>query len=305
MSAEHRTQRTEPFRVVGIGELLWDMLPGGKQLGGAPTNFAFHAQSLGANSFVASCVGDDPLGREISAKLHELDLSQEHVAVHPSHPTGTVDVKVDDKGVPDFTICQNVAWDFIPCAAALLELAGRADAVCFGTLAQRSPVSRQTIRQVLQATREGCLHIFDINLRQTYYSKAVIEESLDQSDVLKLNDQELPILRRLFDLDRDDRHAIAQLMQRHSLRLAALTCGDAGSRLYAGGSVYEHVGYPTKVVDTVGAGDAFTAALAVGLLRNDDPLKINDAANRLASYVCSQPGATPPLPRNFWHHDKQ
>jgi fructokinase len=286
--------------VVGIGELLWDLLPAGKQLGGAPTNFAYHAKAMGADAAVASCVGDDALGREILSRLDALGVDRRHVAVHPSAPTGTVEVRLDAKGVPDFIIHQNVAWDAISGTTELMELAGRADAVCFGSLAQRGQASRATIREFLRATRPQCVRVFDINLRQSYFSREIVDESLRASEVLKLNDQEMPVLTELLGGAlagaKGESEAVEQLMRDYSLRMVALTRGGAGSRLYVPGRMFEHPGYPAKVVDTVGAGDAFTAALTMGVLRGDEPARINETANRLASYVCTQAGATPPIP---------
>ena len=282
--------------IVGIGEILWDMLPSGRQLGGAVTNFAYHAQSLGGEGIVASCIGEDALGREIVSRLDGLGMSTRFLAVDPAHPTGTVDVTLDAKGSPTFIIREDTAWDFIPESNALYELAGRADVVCFGSLAQRSPVSRATIQRFIAATRPDCLRIFDINLRQAYYSAEVIRESLALANVLKLNDAELPVLRDMLDLPADELDAMRQIVRQFNLRVIALTRGAAGSRLYTPTEIDEHPGHPTTVVDSVGAGDSFTAALAMGL-RNGDPLAaINDRANRLAAYVCSCAGATPPPP---------
>jgi fructokinase len=289
-----------PFILVGIGELLWDLLPTGKQLGGAPTNFAYHAQALGGNALIASSIGDDALGREILDRFKSLRLSPEYIAIDKTHPTGTVDVKLDASGVPDFTICRNVAWDFIPITDALMGLARQADAVCFGSLAQRSAVSRRAIQRFLAATRPECLRVFDINLRQTYYSLDVIDHSLRACNVLKLNDHELPILLKLLNLPAAEPDALRHLMSRYNLTLIALTRGDKGSRLCVGNEFYDHRGFSTKVIDTVGAGDAFTAALAMGLLHRLSPDQINAAANRLAAYVCSQSGATPPIPANLY-----
>ncbi|HEX2971436.1 MAG TPA: carbohydrate kinase [Tepidisphaeraceae bacterium] len=285
--------------VVGIGEILWDLLPSGKQLGGAVTNFAYHAQALGAEGIVASCVGKDALGQEILQRLDSLHLTRQYIALHPQLPTGTVEVRVDEKGIPDFIIHQNVAWDAIPTSEDLLALAARADAVCFGSLAQRAQTSRETIRRFLAGLRKQCLRVFDINLRQSYFTRDIVHESLAIADVLKLNDQELPALGKLLQLKGTASDLLAQLMRQYPLRMIALTRGGQGSQLFADRRVFEHPGYLTTVVDTVGAGDAFTAALTIGLLRKDDPAKINDSANRLASYVCSQPGATPPIPKKL------
>jgi len=289
--------KEDSFTLVGLGEILWDMLPTGKQLGGAPANFAYHAQALGAKGMVVSCIGDDELGKEILSQLGELGLDCAYIAADKTHRTGTVTVKLDANGVPDFTIHKNVAWDFIPLSPALLELAARADTVCFGSLCQRSDVSRDTVRRFLKETKSECLRIFDINIRQSYYSKDVVHAMLELSNVLKLNDDELPLVARLLDIKGAESEILAELVARYKLRLVVLTKGAEGSRLYGkdGDSTCEGIP-PAKIADTVGAGDAFTAAVAVDLLRGRNMDEINAHANRVASFVCSQDGATPNLP---------
>jgi len=283
---------------VGLGEVLWDMLPGEKQFGGAPANFAYHAKALGADGYVVSCVGDDPLGREILDRLDRLELNRGCVAVDGEHPTGTVSVKLDAGGKPTYTIHEGVAWDCMAAMPGLVELAGRADAVCFGSLAQRSAVSRVTIRRFLAATAADCLRIFDINLRQHYYDAETVEASLQAASVLKLNDEELPVVAELLSLGstQNEEQALNVLLERYELRLIALTKGPAGSVLLAPGQSYMHGGFATAVADTVGAGDAFTAALAMGLIDGTDLEGVNERANRIAAYVCSRPGATPDMP---------
>ena len=290
------------YTIVGLGEILWDMLPAGKQLGGAPANFAYHAQALGAEGVVVSCIGDDDLGREILSQLDGLGLDCQYIAVDKANRTGTVTVKLDANGVPDFTIHENVAWDFIPLSAPLLELAARADAVCFGSLCQRSDVSRDTVRRFLEKTKPDCLRIFDINIRQSYYSKDIIGAMLDTSNVLKLNDDELPLVGELLDIKGSESEILAELAARYELRLIVLTKGADGSRLYGPDGDSESKGVPPeKIADTVGAGDAFTAAVAVGLLNGNGLEQINAHANRVASFVCSQHGATPKLPDDLVH----
>ncbi|HSI32235.1 MAG TPA: carbohydrate kinase, partial [Tepidisphaeraceae bacterium] len=252
--------------VLALGEILWDLLPSGKQPGGAPANFAFHAGQLGADAVTVSAVGDDADGREILERLRALGLRTDLIAVDPHHPTGTVTVALDAAGVPSYTIHEGVAWDFVPETPALLELVARADCVCFGSLAQRSPATRATIRSALAATRPGCLRVFDINLRQHYFDRDVIEESLGRTTVLKLNDQELPVLGELLGMGGED--LIGDLVGAFGLRLVAVTRGGRGAVLYGDdGAVVDHPGYPAEpMADTVGAGDAFTAVLAIGLL---------------------------------------
>ncbi len=286
--------------IVGLGEVLWDMLPGGRQLGGAPANVAFHANGLGGRGAVVSCVGDDELGREIRRLLAEAGLDDRAVGVDPDRPTGTVTVELDAGGKPTFTIHENVAWDAIPFDDVLAELMARADAVCFGSLAQRSETSRATIRRALQATKPGCLRICDVNLRQSYYSRDVLVESFRAADVLKLNDEELPVVARLLALSAaDDESAMRELLQQFDLRLVILTSGPAGSVLMSPQQTSRRPASQVDVVDSVGAGDAFTAAAAMGLLGGADLATIHDRAEQVAGYVCTQPGATPALPERL------
>jgi fructokinase len=283
--------------VVGLGEILWDLLPDGKQMGGAPANFAYHAHCLGAKAAVVSCVGDDALGREIIARLKALGV-ESHVAIEGEYPTGTVSVELNHTGVPQYVIHAPVAWDFIPFNMDMLALAACTDAVCFGTLCQRSEVSRQTIARFLSATSDRCLRIFDVNLRQAY-GPTRIEDMLDLANVLKLNDDELPELAQRLGLTGSPRDILAALTQRYGLHLVALTRGTNGSLLFTAGQISECGAYPVQVVDTVGAGDAFTAALAVGILTGQELGETNRRANQLASYVCSCKGATPVLPEEL------
>jgi fructokinase len=281
--------------VVGLGEILWDMLPTGTFLGGAPANFAFHANQLGARGLVISAVGNDALGEQIFAELHQLNVASDGLR-QTTQPTGTVTVTTV-AGQPTYTIHTDVAWDFIPFDAELRDIAEHADAVCFGSLAQRCPVSRQSIQAVLQATGKDCWRVFDINLRQHFYEMATIQSALELSHVLKLNHEELPIVAQLLGLPTNPDEAIRGLLRGYGLRLVALTRGGEGSSLYSKWRTSHHPGYPvTHIADTVGAGDSFTAALVMGLLHSDDLDAIHDRAARLASFVCTQRGATPQLP---------
>ena len=284
------------FILVGLGEILWDVLPDGKQLGGAPANFAYHAQAMGERSIVVSCVGDDELGKEILSSLDELQLQRQYIAVDSSHSTGTVTVKLDEGGKPDYIIHENVAWDYIRSNPALLSLAAKTNAVCFGSLCQRSPVSRKTIRSFLAATSADCIRVFDINLRQSYFNREIINTMLELSNVLKLNDEELAVVANLLGITGSETNILSQLAERYALRLIALTRGASGSRLYAQGEDSNHQGFPAQIADTVGAGDSFTAAMTLGLLNSKNLDTINKYANRVASFVCSQSGATPKLP---------
>lgn len=284
------------FRIIGIGEALWDLLPGGRQLGGAPANFAYHAHSLGARARVITRVGDDDLGREIIRRLQGMGLDVGNVQVDESAPTGTVTVALSAEGVPDFTIHENVAWDRIEATPDALAVAREADAVCFGSLAQRGEISRESIQRLVAATPPVALRIFDINLRQHFYSREIIERSLGLANVLKLNDGELPALAEMLHLPGDQRRQIAALAGRFDLRAVALTRGAQGSLLYQGGRWSECGSRAVEVKDTVGAGDAFTAGLAMGLLREMDLDDIHRAASEVARHVCACEGATPPLP---------
>jgi fructokinase len=278
--------------ILALGEVLWDLLPGGRQLGGAPANFAYHAAQLGADARIVSAVGDDELGREILERLKSQGLDTSFITTDQEHATGVVTVTVDMRGQPAYTIHEGVAWDFIPVTPAVLDLATRADCVCFGTLAQRSPVSRATIREVVAAVPDQALRILDINFRQHYYDREVVEQSLAAASVLKINDEELP---RLFEVLGSQTRLFTEFT---NIRVIATTRGSAGSSLwFKDGTTAKHPGhYAGPVLDTVGAGDAFTAALAMGLLRGCPPAQINDAANRLAAYVCTRAGATPVIP---------
>jgi len=287
------------YSLVGIGELLWDIFPTGKELGGAPANFAYHASALGGEGLIVSCVGSDHLGDEILERLDALSLSRQYVVSDPEHPTGTTSVSVGDEGKPRFTIQENVAWDFIPKTQQLMELGKRINAVTFGTLAQRSEVSRSTIQAFVSQISSNVLCIFDINLRQMFYSREVIEWSLEACNVLKLSEEELRVLARLLSVEGDEPQLLCELSRRFNLELIALTKGARGSILHAREQVFVHEGYKTEVVDTVGCGDAFTAALALGMLAGSDLGMISDYANRVASLVCSKRGATPPLPEDL------
>lgn len=287
---------TPGLKVVGLGELLWDLLPGGKQLGGAPANFAYMTSLLGHLSIIASRVGRDSLGEEAVARLKRLGLATEYLQFDRQHPTGTVDVRLDEQGLPSFTISEPVAWDFLEWAADWAELARQADVVCFGTLAQRNASSRQTIRQFLAAAPAAALRIFDVNLRQSYFSAEVLAESLPLSQIMKLNHEELPVVCGLLGLACEDEEGGArQLLRRYGLKLVCITRGAGGSLLVDAAGTSVHPGFRVRVADTVGSGDAFTACLAHHYLQGATLDEINTAANRMAAWVASQSGATPAL----------
>ena len=282
--------------VVGIGELLWDLLPDGRQMGGAPANFAFHARALGASSVIVSAVGDDRSGREILEELDRRGFDRCGIAVLSGAATGTVTVDLDAGGVPRYTIHEGVAWDAIPWTDGLQALAARADAVCFGSLAQRSPVSRATIGSFLDATRPDCLRVLDLNLRQSYFSRETVHGLLGRATVLKLNDDELAAVAGMLSLPGPESQVLAGLLEAYPLAVIALTKGPSGSRLFGRGVDLTTPGRPVETADTVGAGDAFTAALVVGSLKQKSWEEIAERANRIAAYVCSRKGAWPDLP---------
>lgn len=286
------------FSAVGLGEVLWDLLPDGKLLGGAPANFAYHAKGLGAEAFVVSAVGTDDLGQEILAQLTHNGLDTRYIHQDPEHPTGRVTVTLNAAGTPSYVIHTEVAWDFTPWNPALEDLAERTDATCFGTLGQRCPVSRNTVRRFLEVTPEHSLRVFDINLRQQFYSASIIHEMLTLSNVLKLNDEELPMVAQLLAMEGAETALLEELLQRYDLKLVALTRAAKGSLLCTRQGWSDHPGSAVTVADTVGAGDAFTAALVMGLLENRPLDMINARANRLAAYVCTQKGAMPPYPEH-------
>lgn len=285
--------------VVGIGEVLWDVLPEGKKLGGAPANFAYHVSQFGLNSRVVSAIGNDKLGAEIERDFSEKGL--EGIIEKVAYPTGTVQVSLDDNGVPNYTIKENVAWDNIPFTPALKELAQHTCAVSYGSLAQRNIVSRETIHAFLDAMpKEGAYKIFDINLRQNFYTKDIICESLERCNVLKINDEELVAVSRLFGypgIDLQDKCWI--LLAKYDLKMLILTCGVNGSYVFTPGHVSFVETPKVTVADTVGAGDSFTAAFVSAILRGLSVSEAHKLAVNVSAYVCTQNGAMPILPDNF------
>jgi fructokinase len=290
------TDSSKNFFVVGLGELLWDLLPDGKQLGGAPANFAYMTSLLGDEGIVASRVGSDALGRAAGRRLERLGLHASHLQLDRANPTGTVKVSVDPTGQPTFEIAESVAWDFFEWTPEWRSLAERADAVCFGSLAQRCPQSRATIRQFLNALRRGTTRVFDVNLRQTFYTAETLTESAKLADIMKVNNDELPIVAKLLHIPfiYDEARAAHWLRDILGLKLVCITRGAKGSLIVSADEVSEHPGYRIHVADTVGAGDAFTAALVYHYLRHAAVTTLNEAANRMGSWVASQIGATPP-----------
>lgn len=287
----------QPPVIVGLGEVLWDVYPDGTHFGGAPANVACHSASLGADAWMVSAVGTDALGDRALAVLAKRQVHGDHVQRDATHPTGQVLVTLGATGQPQYDIALDTAWDHVAWSDALAAFAVRCDAVCFGTLGQRSPASRGTIRRFVAATPRSALRVFDVNLRQTFHDAETIDASLRLASAVKLNDEELPIVADLCGIrGRTPRETLRALMARYDLRLAALTRGARGALLLADCAEDECVAPSLAAVDPVGAGDAFTATLVAGLLRGLPLSHINVHANAVASFVCSQAGATPPLP---------
>jgi fructokinase len=285
--------------VIGIGELLWDLLPEGKQLGGAPANFAYWSTVLGERGVVASRVGADEPGREAIECLARAGVDSSQVQLDRLHPTGAVRVEVSASGQPDFTVAQSVAWDFIGWTSEWRELASGAAAVCFGSLAQRSPASRKTIVRFVDAAAAGALIVFDVNLRQSFHSEEVLVQSLNRSRVAKLNSSEFPVVMNELGLSYEGELASARrLIHDFDLELVCVTRADRGSLLVTDTDSVEHLGFKVDVVDTVGAGDAFTAALVHHYLRGASLETISEAGNRLGSWVASRAGGMPPIDRS-------
>lgn len=286
--------------VVGMGEALWDVLPEGKKIGGAPANFAYHIAQLGWEGRVVSAVGNDKLGAEILENFNEKKLN--YLIEEVPYPTGIVLVELDNVGVPHYNIKENVAWDNIPFTPQLEELAKNTRAVCFGSLAQRNIVSRETINRFLDAMPdgEGQLKIFDINLRQDFYTKEVLCNSFRKCNILKINDEELVAISRMFGypgIDLQDKCWI--LLAKYNLKMLILTCGINGSYVFTPGEV-SFVDTPkVEVADTVGAGDSFTAAFCAGILKGMPITEAHRLAVKISAYVCTQNGAMPPVPEEL------
>ncbi|WP_286850289.1 MULTISPECIES: carbohydrate kinase family protein [unclassified Proteiniphilum] len=275
--------------IAGIGELLWDMFPEGKKAGGAPVNFVYHATASGADGYAISAVGDDSLGNEILSLVEGIGI---HLLIEKvDQPTGTVQVALD-KGVPSYTITEGVAWDYIPFTAKMVEIARKTDAVCFGTLAQRSETSKGTIRAFLSQVPVNAFRILDINLRAPFYTEGLIEESLRLCNILKLNEDELMILKRMFSLNEiDDSSACRWLIDAYDLQYLILTAGADYSMILSPETISFLETPRVDVVDTVGAGDSFTGAFITSLLKGDTLEKAHRAAVDKAAAVCTVAGA--------------
>lgn len=285
--------------IVGIGEILWDVFPDGPRFGGAPANFACHAAGHGAAAEMVGAVGADDLGRQALEILRQRGVGTGAVQRHDDRPTGTVTVSLDSDGHASYVFAADAAWDALEWSDALADLAGQASAVCFGTLGQRGERSRRTIQRFVSATMPTALRVFDVNLRPPFFDDSVILESLALANILKLNDDELVVLSNLCGLSGSELERAQALADRFALRAVALTRGRKGALLVQGREYHEQAGEAVPVVDTVGAGDAFTATLVVGMLAGHTLEAINRDACRVAGFVCSQPGATPTIPNHL------
>lgn len=278
-------------KIIGLGEILWDMLPTGKQLGGAPANFAYHVCRLGGNGWAVSAISDDELGREIKSTLSTKKLNT--ILEEVNEPTGTVQVTLNAAGVPTYDITEGVAWDHIPFTERIGDLAKETSAVCFGTLAQRSPESRATIHEFIENMPAGSLKVYDINLRQNYYDEKIISDSLRLADILKINDEELDIVSKMLCLSGTSEERCRAISREFNLKFVILTMGGDGSKVILEDRV--HISRPGKIdiVDTVGAGDSFTAAFILAYLRGESLEKAHTLATEVSSYVCTKAGAMP------------
>lgn len=284
--------------IVGLGEALWDCLPDGKKLGGAPANFAYHTGQFGLNTLAVSALGEDPLGTETLEELKSKGIN--YLMPLVDYPTGSVQVELDNAGVPTYDIKEGVAWDNIPFTTELEEVAKNCSCVCFGSLAQRSSVSRQTIQKFIEATPESCLKIFDINLRQNFYTKDIICNSLKQANILKINDEELVTIGRLFGypgLDMENKCWL--LLGKYNLDMLVLTCGVNGSYVFAPNLLSFRETPKVEVADTVGAGDSFTGTFAAAILNGIAIPEAHQLAVEASAFVCTQHGAMPKFPKDL------
>ena len=281
------------LNAVGIGELLWDLLPTGKLVGGAPSNFAYHTQQQGAFSCIVSAVGNDSNGNEIKEALLEKNLTTDYIQT-VDYPTGTVDVNLNPLGEPSYSINENVAWDYISLPKNIDKQIKQTAILCFGSLAQRNAHTRNSIKKIIQKVNDDCLIVFDINIRQSYYNKEIIQESLEICNVLKLNVDELAILRSLFNLKGlDDKVVIEKLMKQYNLKLVALTYGSKGSVLITPTDESQLETPKINVIDTIGAGDSFTATMAMEFVKGQSLDKVHQRAIEVSSFVCQSNGAMP------------
>ena len=289
--------------IVGLGEALWDCLPDGSKLGGAPANFAYHASQFGNDAYAISAIGNDALGDQTLKEFDEKHLK--YVMPRVDYPTGTVQVELDEEGIPTYDIKQNVAWDNIPFTPEIENVAKHCGCVCFGSLAQRNKISRDTIHRFIDTTPMSCLKILDINLRQNFYTKEIIQESLKACDILKINDEALVTIGRLFGypgLDIENKCYL--ILGKCNLKMLVLTCGTNGSYVFAPGVKSYQPTPKVEVDDTVGAGDSFTGSFASAILAGMPIKEAHKLAVEVSAFVCTQPGAMPKLPESLLNRVK-
>ena len=279
--------------IIGFGEVLWDILGNEKLLGGAPANFGYHCQQLGAEARIVSAIGSDDLGDEIITHFKNKELTTDNLQRSPDHPTGTVTVELDEQGIPSYVIHEQVAWDYIEWNDALQSLSEAADAICFGSLSQRSPVTKTTLQKMLGSVSQQCLKVFDINLRPPYYNTPILLQSLELANVIKMNQDEAIIVGQIFNWGGDVHVIVKELFKKFNFQLIAITYGEEGSKLFTPEQESFMKVNPVKIADTIGAGDSFTAALVTGWLNKLQIKKIHEVASKLSAYVCTQRGAMP------------
>jgi fructokinase len=297
---------TQPTLMIGLGEILWDFLPSGKMLGGAPANFAYMASVLGNEGVVASRIGNDNLGREVLDMMRQMRLSSAFVQEDPEHLTGMAGVRLRADGQPEFEIKDSVSWDFLEWTPIWADLASSADVVCYGTLAQRSPISRETIQQFLRAVSENALLVYDVNLRGAFFTIEILRNSFMLAHIAKLNVDELFQVSDLLNTGGSNEEERAlRLLNEFDLRMICVTRGSEGSFLMSKDKTVVHSGFRIRVADAVGAGDSFTACLAHNYVLGKSLEEISESANRLAAWVATQAGATPAIPREGLHEALQ
>ncbi len=287
-------------KVIAIGEIVWDCLPSGKQLGGAPLNFAFFARELGADAYAVSAIGTDELGNETLDVASATGVCLDYVQRN-NLPTSRVLVTLNQDGIPQYEIVEGVAWDAIESSDAALKLVEDASVICWGSLAQRSEVSRDSILALVDAAPDTCVKVFDINIRQHYYTREVIEASLERADILKLNEDELPLVADMLGIHGQEKDVVMSLIGNYSLKCLIYTHGADFSEVYSSDGGYSHVPTPkVSVADTVGAGDSFTAVFVTSLLGGETLKEAHEKAVKVSAYVCTQNGAINPLPENIF-----
>ncbi|MEO6948621.1 MAG: carbohydrate kinase [Ginsengibacter sp.] len=285
--------------VVGFGEVLWDILGKDRLLGGAPANFGYHCKQLGADAKIVSSIGNDELGNEIMEHFVQKRLSTEYLQRAQAHQTGTVTVEVNERGVPSYIIHQPVAWDYIEWNETLQSLSATIDAICFGSLSQRNPVTKNTLQKMLLSVSKQCLKVFDINLREPFYTKQILLDSLEMANVVKMNVEEALVVGEMFKWGNDLQKIVQEFFKIFNFELIAITFGEEGSKLFTPDQESFMKVNAVKISDTIGAGDSFTAAVIIGWLNQMPLAQIHELATNLSAYICTKPGAMPTYDKDF------